>query len=196
MAQILSEPTDYDGGFHAAREGAIDRIIDSDARIQMAPGRNEPDLFRWPLPNVWLGTAIESDKYAFRADHLRGTPAAVRFLSLEPLLGPLPSLDLTGIDWVIVGGESGPHARPMHPDWARDIRDRCVELGIPYFFKQWGRWVPHHPCMCAEGVPVSSGGRAAPRGVAGIAWMHPVGKAKAGRLLDGDEWNQFPKATT
>jgi protein gp37 len=80
-----------------------------------------------PLPNVWLGTSIESDKFTFRANHLRATPAAVRFLSLEPLLGPLPSLDLTGIDWVIVGGESGPKARPMHPDWAREMRWLCAK---------------------------------------------------------------------
>lgn len=79
-----------------------------------------------PLPNVWLGTSVETAKYKFRIDHLRETPAAVRFLSLEPLLGPLGELDLTGIDWVIVGGESGPNARPMHPDWVREIRDQCV----------------------------------------------------------------------
>ncbi|MCL4414159.1 MAG: phage Gp37/Gp68 family protein [Actinobacteria bacterium] len=95
-----------------------------------------------PLANVQLGVSIESDVYTWRANHLRKTPAAIRFLSLEPLLGPLPSLDLTGIDWVIVGGESGPDARPMHPDWARDIRDRCVAAGIPFTFKQWGTWVP------------------------------------------------------
>ena len=77
------------------------------------------------LPNVWLGVSIESDRYAFRADHLRRTPAAVRWISAEPLLGPLPSLDLTGIDWLVVGGESGPKARPMHPQWVRDLRDRC-----------------------------------------------------------------------
>jgi protein gp37 len=90
----------------------------------------------WPLPNVWLGTSIESDRYAFRADHLRATPAAVRFLSLEPLLGPLPSLDLTGIDWVIVGAESGRGARPMDTGWVRDIRDRCVDGGVKFFLKQ------------------------------------------------------------
>jgi protein gp37 len=92
----------------------------------------------WPLPNVWLGTSIETDRYTFRADHLRNTPAAVRFLSLEPLLGPLPSLDLAGIDWVIVGGESGARARPMDPSWVRDIRDRCVAEGVPLFVKQLG----------------------------------------------------------
>jgi protein gp37 len=89
-----------------------------------------------PLHNVWLGTSIENDRYAFRAAHLRETPAAVRFLSLEPLIGPLPSLDLTGIDWVIVGAESGRGARPMDEGWARDIKDQCVERGIPFFFKQ------------------------------------------------------------
>lgn len=90
----------------------------------------------WPLPNVWAGTSIESNRYTWRANHLRSTPAAVRFLSLEPLLGPLPSLDLTGIDWVIVGAESGRGARPMDEGWVREIKDRCVELGIPFFFKQ------------------------------------------------------------
>ena len=91
---------------------------------------------------IWLGTSIENDAYAFRADHLRATPAAVRFLSLEPLLGPLPSLDLTDINWVIVGGESGPGARSMHPSWARDLCDRCIAAGIPFLFKQWGEWAP------------------------------------------------------
>lgn len=90
----------------------------------------------WPLRNCWLGTSIESDRYTWRADHLRATPAAVRFLSLEPLLGPLPSLGLAGIDWVICGAESGRGARPMDLDWVRDIRDRCVSAGVPFFLKQ------------------------------------------------------------
>lgn len=92
--------------------------------------------------NVWLGTSIESDRYTWRADRLRETPAAVRFLSLEPLLGPLPSLDLTGIDWVIVGGESGPKCRPVDPGWVRDIRDQCIDAGVAFFFKQWGGRAP------------------------------------------------------
>lgn len=91
----------------------------------------------WPA-NVWMGVSVESARYASRIDNLRATSAAVRFLSLEPLLGPLPDLDLTGIGWVIVGGESGPGARPMDPEWAREIRDRCVAEGVPFFFKQWG----------------------------------------------------------
>jgi len=91
----------------------------------------------WP-PNVWAGTSIENDQYAFRADHLRHVQARVRFLSIEPMLGPLPSLNLDGIHWVIVGGESGPGARPMNPEWVRDIRNRCQAAEVPFFFKQWG----------------------------------------------------------
>ncbi len=92
---------------------------------------------RW-TPNIWLGTSIESADFLNRARLLRQTGARTKFLSLEPLLEPLPSLDLDGIDWVIVGGESGPGARPMEPDWAREIRDNCVGSGTPFFFKQWG----------------------------------------------------------
>jgi protein gp37 len=91
-----------------------------------------------PLGNVWLGTSIELDRLVWRADKLRDTPAAVRFLSLEPLLGPLPNLDLTAIDWVIVGGESGPRHRPLDLEWVRDLRDRCIAANVPFFFKQWG----------------------------------------------------------
>jgi protein gp37 len=90
---------------------------------------------RWPS-NLWMGTSIENDRYTYRADHLRATPAAVRFLSLEPLLGPLPSLDLTGIDWVIVGAESGSGARPMDDNWVREIRDQVIAAEIPFFYKQ------------------------------------------------------------
>lgn len=97
-----------------------------------------PDLVSLPLANVWLGTSIESDRYAWRADHIRAAPAEVRFLSLEPLIGPLPSLELTGIDWVIVGGESGPRARPMELSWAREIVARCQAEGVPVFVKQLG----------------------------------------------------------
>ena len=155
---------------------------------------------RWPLPNVWLGVSIENARYTWRADVLRGSPAAVRFISAEPLLGSLvqvPSaaeegggrgkgppdagdvggarkpLDLAGIDWLIVGGESGPGARPMHPAWVRELRDACLVRALrrdgppdgvlpirpAFFFKQWG-------------------GR--------------VGK-KAARVLDGREWNEMPR---
>jgi protein gp37 len=88
--------------------------------------------------NIWMGVSVETIKYQFRIDHLRQIGAATKFLSLEPLLGPLPNLDLTDIDWVIVGGESGPHARPLQESWVMDIRDQCQNAEIPFFFKQWG----------------------------------------------------------
>ncbi len=89
-------------------------------------------------PHIWMGVSVESLDYAYRIEHLRETGAAVKFLSLEPLLGPLPSLNLEGIDWVIVGGESGPGARSMDAAWVVDIRDQCQRAGVPFFFKQWG----------------------------------------------------------
>ena len=91
----------------------------------------------WP-GNVWAGVSVENEDYAFRLDHLRETAARVKFVSFEPLLGPLAGVDLSGIDWVIVGGESGPGARPMDAQWAEEIRDQCLEQRIPFFFKQWG----------------------------------------------------------
>jgi protein gp37 len=87
-------------------------------------------------PNVWLGVSIENDRHTFRADRLRTIPAAVRFISAEPVLGPMPSLDLTGIDWLIVGGESGPHFRPMDHAWARALRVKAIAAGVAFFFKQ------------------------------------------------------------
>lgn len=91
----------------------------------------------WP-PNVWMGVSVENEDYTFRIDDLRTSGAAVKFLSLEPLLGPLPALDLEGIDWVIVGGESGPGARPMLREWVMDIKQQCEVREVPFFFKQWG----------------------------------------------------------
>jgi protein gp37 len=88
--------------------------------------------------NVWMGVSVENADYTRRIDHLRKAPAAVRFLSVEPLLGPIPRLPLQGIHWVIVGGESGPGARNVVPRWVRKIRDRCIAQGVPFFFKQWG----------------------------------------------------------
>jgi protein gp37 len=91
----------------------------------------------WP-PNVWMGVTIENRRFVHRADDLRRVPAAVRFISAEPLLGPLEGLDLAGIDWLISGGESGPKHRGVRVEWLRDLRDRCVQESVPYFFKQWG----------------------------------------------------------
>ena len=91
----------------------------------------------WPS-HVWMGVSVEHQDYTYRIDHLRQTPAQVKFLSLEPLLGPLPSLNLNGIHWVIVGGESGPRARPIEASWVIEIRNQCRDAHVPFFFKQWG----------------------------------------------------------
>lgn len=91
----------------------------------------------WPA-HVWMGVSVENDEFVHRVDDLRATPAAIKFLSLEPLLGPLPDLDLVGVDWVIVGGESGPGARPMREAWVLDIMAKCQARSVPFFFKQWG----------------------------------------------------------
>jgi protein gp37 len=94
----------------------------------------------WP-PNVWMGVSVENQRYAFRTKHLQEVPAAVRFLSIEPMLGPV-NADLDGIGWVIVGGESGAGARPINADWVRHVREQCVTDGVPFFFKQWGGRTP------------------------------------------------------
>jgi len=94
-------------------------------------------LLSWP-DNVWMGVTVENDAFVFRIDQLRTVPATVRFLSLEPLLSPLPELNLTGIDWVVVGGESGPGARPMKAPWVADILHQCRRSQVRFFFKQWG----------------------------------------------------------
>ena len=91
----------------------------------------------WPK-NVWMGVSVENEDYTYRIDDLRETGAKVKFLSLEPLIGPLPNLELENIDWVIVGGESGPGARPIEESWVIDIKDQCKQISVPFFFKQWG----------------------------------------------------------
>jgi protein gp37 len=178
------------------------------------------DLMPWPLPNVWLGVSVEDQRRADeRLPLLRQTPAAVRFVSAEPLLGPI-DLDLvdcmgapTGdIHWVIVGGESGPGARPMHPDWARSLRDQCAAAGVPFFFKQWGEWVE---CYCEvhadergrEVVPITMRNgesvededmieRMGERGFRAGAFHGTefvrVGKKIAGRSLDGRTHDEYP----
>lgn len=95
----------------------------------------------WP-GHVWQGVSVENARYTRRILHLQAVPSAVRFLSIEPLLGPIPNLPLNGIHWVIVGGESGPKCRPVNPAWVREIRDQCLAAGVPFFFKQWGGITP------------------------------------------------------
>ena len=159
----------------------------------------------WPLPNVHLGVSAENQATADeRIPLLLQTPAAVRFISAEPLLGPLnlrlflpfatrgrggPAREKGGLDWVIAGGESGPGARPSHPDWFRSLRDQCQAADVPFFFKQWGEWAPN--CLCDTAQPHPMTPRPKP-GSPGC--MFRCGKRNAGRLLavDGREWNEFP----
>lgn len=173
-------------------------------------GPDGPDL-----ANIWLGTSIESNRYAWRADHLRAVPGAVvRFVSAEPLLGPLDQLDLEGVDWLIVGGESGPGARPMHPEWARQLRDRCRAAGVAFHFKQWGEWLPGSVVSVDSGgfgdILYPANGRCDDNPLGDVAWpadctpddrWHEhgdgvvsirVGKRAAGRHLDGRTWDEFP----
>ena len=175
-------------------------------------GRKAEDRTRWifpgwPLPNVWLGVSVENQKWAdVRIPQLLDTPAAVRFLSCEPLLGPLilkgQSVGV-GIDWVIVGGESGAHARPMHPGWAHSLRDQCTAAGIPFLFKQWGEWAPFPPDDLVGhkddfwmDAATGKGTYYSRRHHAGVAHMVKVGKKAAGRELDGRTWDEYPDERT
>jgi len=255
MAQLLGTPD-----FLEVVQQSIDSMWDDpDEQLIREP---------WPPRNVWLGTSVEDRRYAdLRIPHLLATPAAVRFLSIEPLLGPVDLSEwlctckgrrwvddecwtpdfphnartignglipcgfcnLGGwdvdewegprIDWVIVGGESGPGARPMHPDWVRSIRDQCQAAGAPFFFKQWGEWSTSEQCgvhngqlssrrfefesrrFAADGTPYeprSDRGPADPRGPGGFAMpgmesLIRVGKKRAGRELDGRTWDEMPE---
>lgn len=153
-------------------------------------------------PNAWIGTSVEDRKNGLpRIDILRTIPSVVRFLSVEPLVEDLGPLDLTGIGWVIAGGESGSAATPMHPDWPISIRDQCVSAGVPFLFKQWGQWVPtEKPWDQASVNPLRSDetwwNRAGGSGFHGEeVWrMRKVGKEAAGAVLDGREWHEFPTA--
>lgn len=200
-----------------------------------------------PLRNVWVGVSIENSRFTWRADVLRDIPAAVRFISAEPLLGSLfdgalctrcgggglvapgtqcdacagtgarngnrgyAPLDLTGIDWVIAGGESGHGARPMHPDWARELRDACLARNPhepmnpwparpAFFFKQWGHWGSRDDCPPTHKTGLwlypdgSKSHGVLSTGSSGSAAMFPLGKNVSGRRLDGREWDEFPRS--
>lgn len=189
------------------------------------------DFVRWPLPNVWLGVSAEDQQRADeRIPHLLATSAAVRWISAEPLLGPLdvrwaishpldiaagflqrghfsPGLErLRRLDWIVAGGESGQSARPMHPDWARSLRDQCKAAGVAFHFKQWGNFSPTDKAGGHRIVFMSAGrasgttawpdgsighGRAEDRGGAGIELFH-LSKHDAGRLLDGVQHDGYP----
>jgi protein gp37 len=159
----------------------------------------------WPIPNVWLGVSCEDQKtFEERWGYLRQIKAAKRFISFEPLLGNI-EMQSELPDWVIVGGESGPGARPMHPDWVRSIRDQCQMAGVHMHFKQWGEWILREKretqntgygvlSPTGEWYPEHTGwnGRSIDPDT-GEAFMIRVGKKAAGRILDGREWLEFPK---
>jgi protein gp37 len=168
----------------------------------------------WPLPNVVLGVSVEDQHWAdIRVPALLATPAAVRFLSCEPLLGPVTLWDpetcdhkrvtceeigcWRAIDWVIVGGESGPGARPMHPAWARSLRDQCDAAGVPFLFKQWGEWAPNG--MTGIGVLTDPRDRYIGDPVDDDGFrtvVRRVGKHAAGRVLDGVTHDGYPQVAT
>lgn len=255
--QVLTKRPERAACYLARRDGR-GRIPAMDyAALMAATGRyNTPalDLRHWPLPQVWLGTSVEDQPTAdARIPHLLAAPAAVRFLSAEPLLGPVdlanlrrynprgePWIDalrglvtrgqylargpsecsfgtntqvtppeLPHLDWVIVGGESGRHARPMHPDWARSLRDQCVAAGVPFFFKQWGMWSAVYDRdhddpdwrRCDVVVRKTPAGRwvnlVGGHGFHGdrVLRVVPVGKKASGRILDGRTWDEMPGGT-
>lgn len=244
MVEFFRWVADYDGTFKDDRIGDVAMEHPAIKALGWTPARSGRGGYDncgpgFPYENVWLGVSVENQATADeRIPLLLECPAAVRWLSCEPLLGevdlsrwllpfkacgncpcPDPEADRTGIDdccrdpdllksqidWVIAGGESGPGARPMHPDWARTLRDQCAAADVPFFFKQWGEWAPRGPeswgYPCVEGVPRIRLTDAGHNGNDGAAegdndcWMNRAGKRKAGRLLDGVEHNEYPAQT-
>lgn len=230
-------PLDIPAGGETGREGQVEeaceeflqafKLADPGKKHLWTPeGSCKAMQWKWPLPNVWLGVSVEDQKTADeRIPLLLQTPAAVRWISAEPLLGPVSfrwakwhnyypegwrergesqgHLDgMKGIDWIVVGGESGPGARPMNPEWPRAIRDQCVAAGVPFFFKQWGGWAPE---IVSAGGNLGGDMRAGRvRHVCadrendghfrrGDAYMRHVGKNESGRILDGRTWDEYPK---
>ena len=231
LFRLISETPNLDWLLLTKRIGnAIDMIGDAllqEPRLKAGECR----AASWPWPNVWLGATICNQEEADRdIPKLLAVPAAKRFLSIEPLLGPVKLtfesradgmlVDLMPpLDWIIVGGESGPNARPMHPDWVRSLRDQCQVAGVPFLFKQWGNYVPHiwfdgpdsetddcfddfldiervrHHFLAADGRTWDTfGGQLMypPMPLGNWCLMADVGKKAAGRLLDGREWNGVP----
>lgn len=227
MRRYLSDPATKRRVYDLACNLVIERQIQA---VLIAPGTDErlappgPRVYldQWPLPNVWLGVSAERQQEADeRIPELLATPAAIRFVSAEPLLGPidfgrqqagLPANAwltwLDAIDWIIVGGESGPDARPMHPTWARSIRDQCQAAGVPFFFKQWGAWGPLEHSEAADEAGWQGRGEWMildqhgeldipdyrwPDEEVGEVAVIRLGKKAAGRLLDGVEHNGMPE---
>jgi protein gp37 len=197
-------------------------LVESMATVEATRRKLGDIRLQWPLPNVWIGVSVEDQKAAdTRITSLLSTPAAVRFLSCEPLLGPV-NLGLLGtvpknirtrytmvgelLHWVIVGGESGPDARPMHSQWARDLRDECQQAQVAFFFKQWGEWCqPEQMAEASWKEPLLQSRIKAGdlpkhtffRKLDGVDTAdlvaYRVGKKRAGRELDGRTWDSFPE---
>jgi protein gp37 len=222
LFRLIADTPNLDWLLLTKRIGNVSRmlrnVIDSLVR-ESASTEDEPPY--WPWPNVWIGATIVNQEEADRdIPKLLEVPARVRFLSMEPLLGPVEFSNVTrradavrqlgkkalaGIDWVIVGGESGHGARPMHPDWARSLRDQCAAAGVPFLFKQHGEWVS--PGERAFGTARTrrvallrpDGSEVDPQSAEGrdenanVITMADVGKKAAGRLLDGQQHDGFPE---
>lgn len=166
-----------------------------------------PLMLNHPLPNLWLGVTVCNRDELWKLDVLRETPAALRYVSFEPLLSDLGAVDLSGIGWVICGGETGPGARPMHPDWVRGLRDQCKAAEVPFFFKSWGEWLPCSDCpddldfekhasgfIGDDGIfDAGNDGAFQCRNGVRDEQTFRVGKKRAGRLLDGQEHNEIPE---
>jgi len=197
---------DHDHDYMNRVDGEVWRLLGTHEGSKISHGGSwRPS---WPLANVWLGVSAERQQEADeRIPDLLATPCAVRFVSAEPLLGPIefgpivrdalfagriaPHGDGTRpLDWIIVGGESGRGARPMNSDWARSIRDQCADAGVAFFFKQWGEWLPvsQAPDNLTSNAVLDAGGSVSYGG-------YKLGKSRAGRLLDGREHNDMPKHT-
>jgi len=217
--QLMQECRHLDFQVLTKRPENINRMI------EQATGLGDSEMWFYTAPHVWIGTTVENQEQADRRiPHLLNVPAHVRFLSCEPLLGPVNLTGFNGplwgrlpanqfIHWVICGGESGHGARPMHPEWARSLRDQCQAAGVPFFFKQWGEWADmSHSQIVASGPAVSASGNVhdwmcqnvtfadnTKRTIDAHSWtphatdlMYRVGKHAAGNKLDGVEYQQFP----
>lgn len=189
MADVFEDRRDLD--VHRAR---LWKLIEATPWLDWLLLTKRPELIAQTVPwgdqwpeNVWIGTTVENQEYAFeRLPHLAAIPAAVRFISAEPLLGHLDiSPWANEIDWVITGGESGPHARPSSPSWFKDLLNRCMASDIAFHFKQWGDWAP------GQGIALA---KIRQERVSDGTVMVRVGKKAAGRELDGETWDELPAA--
>lgn len=236
--RVIDETPNLDWLLLTKRPQNAAAMIEAARRSILCDFKGDAKHVAWPWPQVWLGTTAENQEEADRRiPHLLRVPATVHFLSVEPMLGPLDlrqylegqeehGVDLTRevgakvgcaigwrppVDWVIAGGESGPDARPCHPDWLRSIRDQCAIAGVPYFLKQWGEWVPHtlrpggdlggdvragrvrivHPSG-RDDVEILRETDGKRQTEPGSRYMERVGKKRAGAMLDGREHREFP----